>query len=119
MGTRMSRILRTGVFSSAIIIITGGVLYFFQHPNSLFVYDTFNSEPARLRQVHEIIRETLTFRSRAVIQFGILVLIATPVFRVLFSMVGFIIEKDSKFAIITGIVTIILLFSLFGTGFLS
>ncbi len=118
MGVWMSRILRTGVLSSAVIIITGGIFYFIQHPHSLFVYDTFINEPTRLKHVPEIIREAFAFRSRTIIQFGILVLIATPVIRVIFSMIGFIAEKDWKFVIVTGIVTLILLFSLFGTSIL-
>jgi uncharacterized membrane protein len=110
----VSKLLRVGVLTAASITFIGGILFFIQHPETIFAYDTFNGEPARLRQATIIIREALAFKSRAVIQFGILVLIATPVLRVFFSLVGFTIEKDWTFVVITGIVVIVLMYSLLG-----
>ena len=49
----------------------------------------------------------------AVIQLGVIVLIATPVFRVFASLVLFSIEKDKPFILITLFVFLILLFSFF------
>jgi len=109
----VSKLLRTGVLTAAAVTFFGGILFFIQHPNTLFSYDTFSSEPARLRYVSIIVREAFLLKSRAVIQFGILILIATPVLRVIFSLIGFAIEKDWIFVFITGIVMTILLFSLF------
>lgn len=109
-----SRLLRIGVLTAAFVTLAGGVLFFIQHPETLFAYDTFNSEPARLRHAYTIVSEAFLFRSRAVIQFGILILIATPVLRVIFSFIGFIVEKDRIYIVITGIVVAILLYSLFG-----
>jgi uncharacterized membrane protein len=109
-----ARLLRIGVLTAAFVTLAGGILFFIQHPGTLFAYDTFNSEPARLRQAYTIVSEAFQFRSRAVIQFGILILIATPVLRVIFSFIGFIVEKDRIYIVITGIVLAILLYSLFG-----
>jgi len=66
-----------------------------------------------LREVHVIVKEALKIRSRAVIQLGLLILIVTPIARVLFSLVGFIFEKDWIYVIITFIVLFILFSSLF------
>ena len=110
----VSRLLRTGVLTAATIAFIGGILFFIQHPESIFAYNNFAGEPARLRNVAVIIREAFAFKSRAVIQFGILVLIATPVLRVIFSLVGFALEKNWTFVVITGIVFSVLLYSLFG-----
>ena len=109
----VSKLLRIGVLTAAIVTLFGGILFFIQHPNTLFSYHTFNSEPARLRYVSIIIREAFLLKSRAIIQFGILILIATPVLRVIFSLIGYLIEKDWIFVFITGVVMTILLFSLF------
>ena len=109
----MSRLLQAGVITSVTIIIAGGILFFIQHPGAHLTYNNFIGEPSRLRHVTIIFRDAFTFRSRAVIQFGILVLIATPVMRVLFSLVDFVITKDWVFVVITGIVISVLLFSLF------
>jgi uncharacterized membrane protein len=49
----------------------------------------------------------------AIIQLGVIVLLATPVFRVAASLVLFAIEKDRAFVLITLLVLIILLFSFF------
>jgi len=109
----VSRLLRIGVLTAAVITIFGGILFFIQHPGTAFEYKTFSSEPARLRNALIIIKEAFSFKSRAIIQFGILFLIATPVARVLFSLVDFWIKKDWIFVMITSIVTIILFYSLF------
>ncbi len=109
----MSRLLRTGVITSVILIITGGVLFFIQHPHTSFAYKDFMGEPSRLRRVTDIIHDAFLLRSRSVIQLGILVLIATPVMRVLFSLMEFIITRDKIYILITGIVFSLLLFSLF------
>ena len=110
----VSKILRFGVLTAATITFLGGILFFIQHPESIFEYSTFNSEPARLTEVFTIISEAFLLKSRAVIQFGILVLITTPVLRVLFSLIGFFIEKDWIYVVITGIVIAVLFYSLLG-----
>jgi uncharacterized membrane protein len=50
------------------------------------------------------------------IQLGLLLLIATPIVRVAFSMVGFAIERDRMYVAFTLIVLAILLYSLLGSG---
>jgi uncharacterized membrane protein len=109
----MGSLLRVGVVSSGIIVLLGGILFFIQHPGETFDYNIFKGEPARLKQIQTIFRETIELRSRAVIQSGILLLIATPLARVLFSLLGFIAEKDWIYVLITLIVLIILGLSLF------
>ena len=112
-GVWISRILRVGVFTSASIIIIGGILFAIQHPDAVFSFKSFAGEPARLREVNSIISEAFQFRSRSVIQLGILILIATPVLRVIFSFFEFLIHKDWIFVIITAIVITTLFYSLF------
>jgi len=53
-------------------------------------------------------------RPIACAQAGLLVLIATPVVRVMASVVGFVLERDRLYAAITIVVLAILLVSLFG-----
>jgi uncharacterized membrane protein len=109
----MGSLLRFGVLAAAFLVSVGGVLFFIQHPRELFDYTTFKGEPPKFRQVHLIVQEALNFRGRDIIQFGLLVLIATPVSRVIFSLIGFLIEKDWIYVAITFIVLIILFISLF------
>jgi uncharacterized membrane protein len=109
----MGTLLRVGVLSAASVVLLGGILFFIQHPGDLFEFGTFKGEPSRLRQINVILQEAFSLRSRAVIQLGLLLLIATPVARVLFSLVGFIFEKDWIYGVITFIVLLILFASLF------
>ncbi len=109
----MGTLLRVGVLTAASVVVLGGVLFFFQHPGEIIDYTTFKGEPTRLRRINVIIREAFNFKSRAVIQLGILLLIVTPLARVLFSWFGFILEKDWVYMLITFIVMSILCFSLF------
>ena len=109
----MGTLLRVGVLASAFLVIVGGVLFFIQHPNEIFDYSIFKGEPARFRQVSLIVKEALDLRGRDVIQLGLLVLIATPVARVIFSLIGFLIEKDWIYVTITAVVLCILFISLF------
>jgi uncharacterized membrane protein len=51
--------------------------------------------------------------SRSVIEFGILLLIATPVCRVIFGVVGFALLRDRFYTAVSAIVLAILLFSFF------
>lgn len=108
----MGTLLRVGVLTAAFVVVSGGVLFFIQHPKEIIDYTTFKGEPARLRHLHIIVKEAIDFRSRAVIQLGLLLLIVTPVARVLFSLIGFSIEKDWVYVIITFIVLSILFCSL-------
>ncbi len=109
----MGSILRYGVLSAALMVIIGGVLFFIQHPKEFFDYTTFKGEPPRFRKVQLIVQDALNFRGRDVIQLGLLVLIATPVARVIFSLLGFLFEKDWIYVGITLLVLIILFVSLF------
>ncbi len=109
----MGSLLRVGVVSSALIVLFGGILFFYQHPGETFDFAIFRDEPARLKHIHTIIKETFELKSRAVIQTGILLLIATPLARVLFSLLGFLAGKDWTYVAITFIVLTILALSLF------
>lgn len=109
----MGSLLRVGVLSSAFLVILGGILFFIEHPSETFNYSVFKGEPDRLKDIHIILKEVIEFKSRAVIQLGLLLLIATPVARVLFSLIGFLIEKDWIYVAITFLVSGILFYSIF------
>ena len=113
----LGTLLRVGVLTSASVVILGAILFFIQHPGETIDFKIFKSEPSRLRHVHTILIEAIQLKGRSVIQFGLLLLIATPVARVLFSLIGFIIERDNIYIFITSIVLVILCCSLF-SGYL-
>jgi len=43
---------------------------------------------------------------------GLLILIATPIARILFSIVGYLLEKDYLYVLITGVVLVVILWNI-------
>jgi len=109
-------LLRTGVILAAVVVFAGAILFLLRHGHEIPNYATFHGEPERLKSFTHILHCDAALSSRAIIQLGLLLLIATPVARVLFSAIAFAIERDYMYVIITLIVLGILLYSLFGSS---
>jgi len=107
-------LLRTGVLLSAFIVSCGALIYLIRHGHSPADYRVFHGEPTDLKNVRGILRSAFKLRGRGIIQLGLLVLIATPVARVAFSVWGFAAERDRMYVAFTLIVLAILLCSLAG-----
>ena len=108
----VSVLLLTGVLISGIVVLAGGLYYLSRHAGAAADYSHFAGQPSIDRIVSEIVKGAISLRSRSVIQFGILLLIATPIARVAFSLVAFALERDRLYVIITALVLAILLLSL-------
>jgi uncharacterized membrane protein len=109
-------LLRVGVLTSAFVVFFGGTIYLARHGRSTVDYRIFQGEPADYRQISGIVHEALHLSGRGIIQLGLLLLIATPIARVIFALFGFAAEKDRMYACFTAIVLVILLYSLLGTS---
>lgn len=101
----VGQILRVGVIFASITLILGGVLYLMIHgqepiPN----YKEFVGESTSNTTITGIILGAFQFNIPQIIQFGVLLLICTPILRVIGSLFGFIIEKDIMYVGITLIV---------------
>ncbi len=112
----VGNLLRTGVSLAAVVVFIGGIIYLKRHGREPVNYRVFQGEPTDLKTVPGIIRSALGLHGRGIIQFGLLLLIATPVFRVALSIWGFAAEKDHMYTLFTIIVLIVLLYSLLGSG---
>jgi uncharacterized membrane protein len=112
----ISILLRTGVLISALVVLAGGIFYLIRYGTALPEYGLFRGEPADLRSVSGIVKDVLSFDSRVVIQFGLLLLVATPVARVAFSILAFALQRDRTYVVVTLIVLGVLLYSLTGGG---
>lgn len=108
----ISVLLRTGVILSGVIVLIGGVMYLIQYRHVLPDYSVFRSEPTTLRHFGSILHGVATFRSRSWMQLGLLVLVATPVARVAFSIFAFFKERDRTYMALTCVVLLILLYGL-------
>lgn len=110
----MSVLLRSGVYISAAIVLFGGIIYLFKNGSHVPHYHQFRSEPSTLRNFSQILSAAALFQSEAIIQLGLLVLLSTPVARVVFSIIGFLLEKDFLYAFFSVLVLIIILLSFVG-----
>lgn len=104
-------ILRVGVISSMLIVFIGGCLYLYRHGHEQVHYTHFIGVPGFVHSASGIIHGIFTWRGRAIIQAGIILLIATPVVRIIFSAIGFMLEKDWLYTGITLLVLAIILLS--------
>jgi len=112
--TAVGVLLQVGVFVSGVVVLAGGILYLAFFGDSRPNYHDFVGESAGLRSFHSVLRGVSHFDSQAIIQLGLLLLIATPVVRVMFSLVAFWLQRDRIYVIFTSIVLAILLYSLLG-----
>ncbi|MEO8884622.1 MAG: DUF1634 domain-containing protein [Mucilaginibacter sp.] len=105
--------LRLGVLISVGIVFIGGVLFIYRHGYSTANHKVFKGVPAFLKSNSGIIDGILSLKGQAIIQAGIVLLIATPVVRVAFSAIAFILERDFLYTIISLLVLTIILASIF------
>lgn len=110
----IGNLLRAGVVLAAAVVLVGGVLYLVQHASAHSDYHQFHGTPSQLRSVKGIVRDAAHGDSQAIIQLGLLLLVLTPIARVIFSAIGFMEERDHMYVVITLIVLAVLIFSLAG-----
>jgi uncharacterized membrane protein len=104
--------LRVGVSVAAAVILIGGILYL-SHPGAAAPdYRRFHAAPAEALSIHGTFAGVARGSSLSIIQLGVLLLIATPVVRVVFALVGFVREGDRLYAWVSAVVLAILVFSL-------
>jgi uncharacterized membrane protein len=109
----LGHLLRGGVILAASVVLLGGAAYLAAFWDKPADYGTFRGEPPELCHPVSIIREAFQLDPRALIQFGLLLLIATPVARVAFTVFAFGWQRDRTYVVITLIVLALLLYSLF------
>ena len=107
--------LRIGVLLAAAVVLGGGICYLVRYGHQPTDYRVFHGEPANLRSVTQTVRSAVALECRGIMQFGLLLLILTPIARVAFSVVAFEFEKDRMYVVMTLIVLANLCYSLIGT----
>ncbi|MBI1368569.1 MAG: DUF1634 domain-containing protein [Planctomycetes bacterium] len=111
----LSRLLRAGVVASMIIVLIGVLVMFARHPS-------FLNDPAETQRmtstdakfpltIGQVATDLVHFQGRAIVVLGIFVLIATPVMRVVATIVLFANRRDKWFALMALFVLIVLLLS--------
>jgi uncharacterized membrane protein len=108
----MGRLLQVGVVLASAVILVGVVLYLRSRHAAVADYRVFVSEPDALREPGRLFGEIGHGGAAALIQLGVLLLIATPVARVVFAVIAFLVERDWLYVSISMIVLGVLVFSL-------
>ncbi|WP_295767732.1 DUF1634 domain-containing protein [uncultured Mucilaginibacter sp.] len=111
----VGRLLRYGVVTASVVALAGGIMYLLLHGSGpVPQYGNFIGEGAGYTTFNGIFKGALALNATEVIQLGVLILIATPILRVIFSLLAFILEKDKLYIFITLIVLCVIMTSIFG-----
>ena len=114
----VGRLLRFGAMLAAAVVAAGAIPYLAANGLERHDYTVFRGEPPALRTLTGIARDALTLDSRAIIQLGFLILLATPIARVVLLLVGFVRERDGLYVLVSALVLAVLAYSVIGSGFL-
>ena len=107
----IGNLLRYGVLTASLIVLAGGIVYLIRHGGEAPEYSQFKGEPDIMRSPGPMWQAILHGRGRPLIQFGLLVLIATPIARVFCSILGYVLEKDWLYTVLTAIVLLVILWN--------
>lgn len=110
--------LRIGVFAACIIALIGGIYYLLTTSGQLVPdYKTFHEGGASYTTFEGIVRGAFSLSATEWMQLGVVVLMLTPIMRVVLSLVDFSIQRDWLYVGITAIVLIVIIVNaLVGVG---
>ena len=112
----VAAMLRFGVTLAAVVVLGGGVLLL-RHPWSAIPdYTHFQRGNPALSTLAGILQGAIDLAPKSIIQLGLVVLIATPVARVVLCITGFARQKDLLYVVVSVLVFAVLLYSLLSGG---
>lgn len=112
----MGRLLQVGVLLAAGVVLVGGVMYVSAHGGEAANYRVFVAQPAGVRRLPALVSGIARGDASAVIELGILLLVATPICRVIFAVIGFMLERDRLYIAVSLTVLAVLLVGLLRAG---
>jgi uncharacterized membrane protein len=108
----IGRLLQIGVLIAGAVVLAGGLALLVQQGGSLANFSVFAGEPATLSTLTGVVSGAWHLHPRQVVQFGLILLIATPVARVAFTLVAFWAQRDRFYVGVTALVLALLLYGL-------
>lgn len=107
--------MRWGIIAAITMALLGAFIFLINHGSESVAYNQFIEDDVPIKT---ILKNTwnglLSVQGSSYIMLGILLLFATPLIRVVFSLIVFIIEKDKMYILITLIVLSIIFISING-----
>lgn len=110
----MGTVLRYGVVLAAVLVAAGGVAYLFERWDHATHYSVFAGSPESLTTPAAILRGALALDPASLIALGLVVLVLTPVARVVFALLAFVEQRDRLYVIFSLIVLSVLFIGLTG-----
>jgi uncharacterized membrane protein len=110
----LGTLLRAGVIISMSIVLIGGAIFLIHNKRAITDYKVFKPEQSKFSSIVGIFKGLASFKGDAIVQFGILMLIFTPIARIVFAIFSFLIERDYLYVLIGFIILAIITISLNG-----
>ena len=107
----LNMVLRIGLFLAIAFVLCGGTIFLWKNGTEIIDYHIFDGVPASLKGPANIFNAALPNRLLAVIQLGIILLIATPIVRVITCVIVFAAERDILYVLLSFFVLAVLLFA--------
>lgn len=103
--------LRTGVWLSFAITLSGLLLFLFQNSTQIFSTGILPAEPVRF-SLKEMARGLIHGDALSIVTLGVLMMLITPVLRVVFALYGYWLERNKLYMFISIVVLSIIAGSL-------
>ncbi|HEY9832739.1 MAG TPA: DUF1634 domain-containing protein [Stenomitos sp.] len=110
----ISNLLKYGVLLASAIVFVGGILYLIRHGTEPADYRFFQGTSAEFCSPQGVLKAVFSGSPGGLIQLGLLILIATPIARVVFSFFTFLRQRDFAYIIVTLCVLMALIYSMIG-----
>ena len=108
----MGMLLRFGVVMASTLVLAGVFFFLLDHARQPVNYRNFVPHPLRIEHRQQLLSGISHGDAAAIIQVGILFLVATPVARVVSAVLAILLERDWLYTAISLAVLGVLLFSL-------
>lgn len=114
MEASLATLLTAGTALAAAVLFLGAASYLRTDSAQRLDFRTF--DPAEHASVFSVFRGAMRLDGAGIMQLGVVLLILTPVTRVLFTLVAFVYKRDWMYVVVTVIVLSVLCYGLFGSG---
>ena len=108
--------LRLGVVLAAVVAALGGALLLAREGGRPADFAVFRGATGEYHDIRSIVAGATAGRSAAIVQLGLLLLIATPIMRVALSLVAFARLRDWTYVLLSAFVLAVLLYGLSGAA---
>lgn len=109
----VGRLLQAGVIIASIVVVLGATLLLVHHGAEPTAFSVFRGGSSHLRSVSATFIGAVHGDPGAIVQLGLVLLIATPVARVALTLAAFAAQRDRLYVAMTALVLVLLLVGLF------